>query len=291
MNLKMLKAIMAIVIIFMCVLITTCSGCDIVQQRERGISYHLGKVEGDVIQPGLVWHAPFVTSIKCYSIAPKTFEVTFSVGNDGAITKDLQTVGTTVNVKYAYDEQRIKEIALFYGDSVIESAMNTKILSSTKAVVGNYTIYELIEKQTEVTGKIREKIIAELNSYPIVISTIDITNWNWSEDFDRQIKETAQRTQQVKTAQQEAEIAGAQAQKQIKEAEARKQAAELDAQAEIARANGDAEAKKIKADAQAYENQKIAQNLSVMQAQWKYEIDLEKAKRWNGKEVSDQSIA
>jgi regulator of protease activity HflC (stomatin/prohibitin superfamily) len=64
----------------------------------------------------------------------------------------------------------------------------------------------------------------------------------------------------------------------------------LDAQAEVARANGEAEAKKVRADAQAYENQKIAQNLTVMQAQWNYEINLEKAKRWNGKEVSDQAL-
>ena len=78
--------------------------------------------------------------------------------------------------------------------------------------------------------------------------------------------------------------------KLVKEAEAKKQAADLDAQAEIARANGMAESKKIKADAQAYENQKIAQNLDVMKAQWDYEISKIRASKFNGVEVSNQSV-
>ena len=33
--------------------------------------------------------------------------------------------------------------------------------------------------------------------------------------------------------------------------------------------------------------EKIAQNQAAYSKQWQYEIDLEKAKRWNGKEVPD----
>lgn len=75
--------------------------------------------------------------------------------------------------------------------------------------------------------------------------------------------------------------------KQVKEAEAKLQAEKLNAEAEIAKAEGEASAKKIRADADAYEAQKIAQNQAAYSKQWQYEIDLEKAKRWNGKEVPD----
>jgi hypothetical protein len=77
------------------------------------------------------------------------------------------------------------------------------------------------------------------------------------------------------------------AQKKVKEAEANKQAAELDAQAAVAKAEGEAQAKKIRADADAYEARQIAANQQAYQKQWDYEIALEKAKRWNGKEVPD----
>ena len=276
-------------IVILLVLIILLGCFSIVGQRERGINYTFGKVVGGVIEPGIVFKAPFISHIKKYSIAPKTYEVQFSIGHDAATTKDLQSVATAIAVKYCYDENRIMDIATKYGDSVVESAMRIKILSSVKSVIGTYTIYELVEKKPEIQAKVGKLIIDELSEYPIVISTVDITNFDWSDTFDRMIEETNTRTQQVKTATQEAEIAAAQAQKLVKQAEAEKQAAELNAKAMIAKAQGEAEAKKIVADANAYEAKKIAENQQAFQKQWDYEINLERAKRWNGKEVPDSA--
>ena len=263
----------------------------VIDPNERGIDVKLGEIQGEVIQPGIHFRVPFITSTKKFALKPKVYEVTFSVGNDGAITKDMQTVGATVAVRYVYDETRIKDIVTQYAnDSVIESAMRDNVKASLKETTGKYSIYDLVAHQNEITAEVAEAMLTRMSNYPIAINQTTITNWDWSEDFDRQIKETANRTQQVKQAEQEANIAAAQAQKLVKEAEAKKQAAELDAQAEIARANGVAEAKKIKADAQAYENQKIAQNLDVMKAQWDYEISKIRASKFNGVEVSSQSV-
>ena len=263
----------------------------IIDPNERGIDVKLGEIQGEVIQPGIHFRVPFITSTKKFALKPKVYEVTFSVGNDGAITKDMQTVGATVAVRYVYDETRIKDIVTQYAnDSVIESAMRDNVKASLKETTGKYSIYDLVAHQNEITTEVANAMLTRMSNYPIAINQTTITNWDWSEDFDRQIKETANRTQQVKQAEQEANIAAAQAQKLVKEAEAKKQAAELDAQAEIARANGVAEAKKIKADAQAYENQKIAQNLDVMRAQWDYEIKKIRATKFNGVEVSSQSV-
>ena len=263
----------------------------IIDPNERGIDVRLGEMQGEVIQPGIHFRTPFITSTRTFELEPKVYEVTFSVGYDGAITKDMQTVGATVAVRYVYDEARIKDIVTLYANgSVIESAMKDNVKASLKETTGKYSIYELVAHQNEITSEVATAMLTRMSNYPVAINQITITNWDWSDDFDRQIKETANRTQQVKQAEQEANIAAARAQKLVREAEAQKQAAELDAQAEIARANGTAEAKKIKADAQAYENQKIAQNLDVMRAQWEYEISKIRASKFNGVEVSNQSI-
>ena len=263
-------------------MIISSKSCTVVQQRERGVRYTFGKVEGDVIQPGIVLHTPFITEIKNYSIAPKTFETTFPVGQAGAITKDMQTVGTTVNVKYAYDESRIMDIAMRYGDSVVESAMKSNIIASVKEVVGQYSIYELVEKQPEVTEKVSTSILNRMKDYPITISQTTITNWDWSDDFDRQIKETANRTQQVKQAEQEANIAAANAQKLVKEAEAKKQAMQLEAEAQLIKAQNEAKAKQAEADGIAYYNAKVAQNMTVQLQQWKHEEQMSYYEKWNG---------
>ena len=263
----------------------------VIDPNERGIDVKLGQMQDEIIQPGWHWRTPFITETRKFRLEPKTYEVSFSVGADGAITKDMQTVGATVAVRYVYDETRIKDIVTLYAkDSVIENAMKDNVKASLKETTGKYSIYDLVAHQNEITAEVANAMLTRMSNYPIAINQTTITNWDWSEDFDRQIKETANRTQQVKQAEQEANIAAAQAQKLVKEAEAKKQAAELDAQAEIARANGLAESKKIKADAQAYENQKIAQNLDVMKAQWDYEISKIRASKFNGVEVSNQSV-
>lgn len=263
----------------------------VIDPNERGIDVRLGQMQDEIIQPGLHWRTPFITETRKFRLEPKTYEVSFSVGADGAITKDMQTVGATVAVRYVYDETRIKDIVTLYAkDSVIENAMKDNVKASLKETTGKYSIYDLVAHQNEITTEVANAMLTRMSNYPIAINQTTITNWDWSDDFDRQIKETANRTQQVKQAEQEANIAAAQAQKLVKEAEAKKQAAELDAQAEIARANGLAESKKIKADAQAYENQKIAQNLDVMKAQWDYEISKIRASKFNGVEVSNQSV-
>jgi len=263
----------------------------VIDPNERGIDVRLGQMQDEIIQPGLHWRTPFITETRKFRLEPKTYEVSFSVGADGAITKDMQTVGATVAVRYVYDETRIKDIVTLYAkDSVIENAMKDNVKASLKETTGKYSIYDLVAHQNEITNEVATAMLTRMSNYPIAINQTTITNWDWCDDFDRQIKETANRTQQVKQAEQEANIAAAQAQKLVKEAEAKKQAAELDAQAEIARANGLAESKKIKADAQAYENQKIAQNLDVMKAQWDYEVSKIRASKFNGVEVSNQSV-
>ena len=264
------------------------NSCTIVNQRERGIKYTLGQVKGETIQPGVVFHAPFVTKIKKYTIVPQEYEVDFKVGTDDcAVTKDLQDLGMKVNVKYVYDEDRIKEIAMKYGDSAITSAMKTKIQASVKATSAQYTIYEVVEKQATISQDIGKQIMSTMTAYPIKIISVDVVNLNWTQEFDNQIKDTANRTQQVKIAEQEANIAAANAQKRVKEAEADKQAAQLAAEALVLKAEGEAKAKKIEADAIAYTNKMIAQNQTVETAKWRHEEQMEYYKKWDGKLVPD----
>ena len=263
---------------------------DIIEPDERGVSVTLGEISCDEpLEPGIVTHLPFVTKIERFSVVPMTYEVTFSVGDDGAITKDMQTVGSTVVVRYNYDEKRILEIVKKYRkSSIIEDAMRDCIKASLKEITGKYSIYDLIANQQDITQQLSNVVLRRMqDNYPILINSTTITNFDWADDFDRMIKETANRTQQVKQAEQEANVAAAQAQKKVREAEAERQAAEEFAKAEVLRAQGEADAQKIRADAQAYEAQKIRANMNAMRAQWEYNVNLERAKRWDGKEVPD----
>ena len=268
--------------------VVTVNSCTIVSPNERGVKVTLGQVEGDIIQPGMKFHAPFITIIRKFRLEPKTYEVSFSCGQDGAITKDMQTVGSTVAVRYVYDEHRIMDIVTRYlNDAVIQSAMRDNVKASLKETVGQYSIYDLVEKQNEVTGKVAEAMLTRMSDYPIDISQTTITNWDWSDDFDKQIKETANRAQEVKKAEQDLKLAEQQAQKQVKEAEAKKAAIEQEAEAALIKAQKEAEAKKVEADALAYYNAKVAQNYQVEIKLKELEIELERAKKWDGRQVPE----
>ena len=237
MDKKQIKTIVVSLVVLLLALILCLNSCSIISPNERGVRVTLGQVEGDVIQPGMKMHAPFITRIRKFRLEPKTYEVSFSCGSDGAITKDMQTVGSTVAVRYVYDENRIMDIVTRYlNDSVIQSAMRDNVKASLKETVGQYSIYDLVEKQNEVTGKVAQAMLTRMADYPIDISQTTITNWDWSDDFDKQIKETANRAQEVKKAEQDLKLAEQNAQKQVKEAEAKKAAIEQEAEAALIKA-------------------------------------------------------
>jgi regulator of protease activity HflC (stomatin/prohibitin superfamily) len=277
-------------LVFLVVLPLAC--CSVVRQRERGIQYTFGQVRGEVIQPGIKLHAPFITTIKKYSIVPKPFQTKFTYGSDAAVTKDLQSVGCDLTVIYKYNEDGIMKVAMYYGDSIIEDNIKRLLTSSTKSIIGKYSIYDLTANQMaiseEVKGEIRNQIAK--SEYPITIDNVIIANWDWSPEFDKKIQDRMNATESALKAEQDLKLAETNAQKIVKEAEAKKKAAEQDAEALKIRAQADAEAKKIAADATEYELKKIAQNISIQREQWKYEVDLKRAERWNGVEISNQSI-
>ena len=165
--------------------------------------------------------------------------------------------------------------------------ISTSLKGIIKDCVGKKSINEITANQSQLTNEVMERLVNEISYLPILVDKFTITNIDWSAEYDRQIEETAKLSQQVEQAKQQALIVEAEAQKQVKEAQARLEAEKLNAEAEIAKAEGEAKAKKIRADADAYEAQKIAENQAAYSKQWQYEIDLEKAKRWNGKEVPD----
>lgn len=207
---KMIKKLIAAAAILFAVLVVGINSCSVIDPNERGIDVKLGQMQDTIIQPGLHWKAPFVTHTRKFKLEPKVYEVTFSVGNDGAITKDMQTVGATVAVRYVYDESRLKDIVTLYANgSVIESAMKDNVKASLKETTGKYSIYDLVAQQNEITAEVANTMLTRMANYPIAINQTTITNWDWSDDFDRQIKETLNRTQQVKQAEQEANIAAA----------------------------------------------------------------------------------
>ena len=284
---KNAKKTLITIIVLALLAITAYESYSVVAPNERGVQVMLGEVTGSVLEPGVHFHPPFVSVIKKYSIVPKSMNINFSVGTDGAITKDMQTVGSQVTVFYRYDGAKIMDAVTKYTESLLGNVITKSLIASIKESIGKYSIYELVENQDKITADVSVSLKEKLAEYPIEVTQLTISNWDWSDDFDKNIKETMNRTQQVRQAEQDLKLAETNAQKQVAEAEAQKKAAEQTAEGELIKAQKAAEAKRAEADALAYYNEKVAQNYQVEIKLKELEIELEKAKKWDGRQVPE----
>ena len=128
-----------------------------------------------------------------------------------------------------------------------------------------------------------------MKNYPIELTELKINNYDWSDDFDAQIKETMNRSQQVKQKEQELLITEQEAQKKVKEAEAEKTAL-------ITRAEGEKAAAVLKAEAKAAEgegirkyNESIARTIEIQLKLRQLDIEEKRVDKWDGHYVPNNN--
>lgn len=258
----------------------------VVEPNETAVVKNFGKIDRIIPRnSGVCGKLPFFESVVCIKLTPQQMNMQFSVGDDGAITRDMQTIGMQVAIVYNFksDEASVRNYVENYTSSSLEDLFQTNLRSTIKEVIGKYSIYELTSNTDRISKQVWDDMNTKCSKLPLEITQLNVNNWDWSGDFDKQIQETMKRTQMEKTAKADVAIAEATAQKQVKEAEAKKQAALLTAEANLEVTKKNAEAQKIKADADLYTKTKIAQQLSTNERQWKHDEVMLFLNKWNGK--------
>jgi len=157
-----------------------------------------------------------------------------------------------------------------------------------KAEIGKYTIDEVIPGQDKIRNDAFSTLKEKLSDYPVIITELNTTNYNWSSEYDAQIKETMNRTQQVKQKEQEKNMAEQTAGIGVVQAEAEKKI-------NITKAEGEKAAAQLRADAKALEGEGIRKYNESIRANMDQEIkfrELEiakiKAEKWDGKLIPSQ---
>jgi regulator of protease activity HflC (stomatin/prohibitin superfamily) len=239
------------------------------------------------LNEGFFLKIPIAQSVEMMSIQVQKHEST-----ESAASKDLQVVSTKIAVNFNVDPNYVMDVYTRlrsdYGSRVIEPS----IQESVKAATALYTADELITQRETVKNKIDEILVARLAQYHILITSVSITNFDFSESFNNAIESKVTQQQKALEAENKLREVEAQAQQQVIQAEAKKEAdiaqAEGEAQAKAIQAQGDANATLARAvaqskanillaDAQAYQidliNQKIASSPAYIQWSWIQEWD------------------
>lgn len=242
----------------------------IVDAGKVGVIKRLGAVNQIPLDEGFHFKIPFVDTV---------IEVDVRLNNSKSealsSSKDLQTVKTTVSVQYSINgpmaAQTFQKIGLTRQIqlTVIEPAIE----ESVKSVTARYTAEELITRREQVKTQIQQAIQAFIDktlnekgiSRGVQIANVAITDFNFSEEFNRAIE------LKVK-AEQEALQAKNEKIRRVTQAEA---AAAEEKLAADASAYAITAASKARADAIAREAKSLKSNPELIQ--------LRIAEKWDGK--------
>lgn len=282
------------------VMLGSLMSCTIIDAQSAGVKTNLGQIQGGVVSSGMYWFVPFVEGYNVYSLLPREVDYDMKVGQDGGITRDNQTVGASMKGFYRYKKEAIVSLYRDFGEDKVSSLFTSAMRQSVKAIIGQYTIFEVAANQDKIRNQVSTELANSIAQLPIELTDIRITNYDWGDEFDKQIKATMEKAQQAKQAEQELIIVTTNAKKGVAQAEADKAQAILRAESEKQQAILSAEAElasaKLRADAKVAEgegvrkyNAAIASNLDVQIKLKALDIEMTKAQKWDGHYVANNN--
>jgi len=156
----------------------------IVPAGHTGVVLQLGAVQPTVLEEGMHFRIPFIQTV-----IPVEVRVRKTESSQASASKDLQTVTTTVAVNYHLDGMTVnnlyQRVGLEYQTRIVDPAIGEAL----KAVTAQYTAEELISKRSEVSVKVKEVLASKLSAYNMILDEINITEFKFSEDFNKAIEQ------------------------------------------------------------------------------------------------------
>lgn len=202
------------------------------------------------------------------------------IENADGSTVDQQLVKVSLTVRYSISPDKVGEVFEKYshtGD--LTSYVQTASQEAFKAVTANYSAPDLISKRKTVSDDINKALGAKLALYGAQVINIDMRNFSFSQSYTDAIND--------KVTQEQKRLAAENKLKTVESEQKQKVViAEAEANATKAKADGDAYANltvaKAQAEALKVQNLALTQSKEVLELR-RIEVDMEKAKRWDGK--------
>jgi prohibitin 2 len=240
----------------------------IVDAGYRGVLLKFGAVDTSVaLNEGIHFVTPFRDSVVQMEVRTQK-----AVENAASASKDLQDVTTQVALNYRINPNSAQvvyqQIGFEYGNRVITPA----IQESVKQVTARFNAEELITMRETVKNQIEQQIKARLAPYNILVDTISITEFQFSDQFRKAVE-----------AKVEAQQRALQAQNDLRRIEIEAQQNEAKAvgeqKANVARAEGVRQSNVLQAEGESQAIKIIDQQLRTSPTY----LEWLKTQRWDGK--------
>lgn len=160
----------------------------VIDAGERGVVLRFGAVNR-VVGEGLHFKVPMMEDVVRMSV-----RVHKSTTKTEAASRDLQVVQTTMVLNYSLQPdlagEMYRNIGLRYDEKIIDPVVK----ESFKAASARYTAEELITKREALKTEVRNYLRDQLVKFGIVVVELSITDFEFSQEFNRAIeaKQTAE---------------------------------------------------------------------------------------------------
>jgi prohibitin 2 len=228
-KIKILAAVVTVVII----IIFMSESVVVVQAGHRGVVLYVGAVEGRVLGEGLHFIIPFAEQVIQLEVRTLKFQAEAT-----AASNDLQEVQTVIALNYHIDPGDSNVIYQQLGADYAERIIAPTIQESVKASVAKFNAEELITKRETAKAVIAATIRNTLSARNLVVETVFITDFQFSQAFANQIEQKVVAFQKYLTEQNNLKSIQVIANQTVVQAQAA-------ARANVAKATGESQAIKI----------------------------------------------
>ena len=177
-----LKILVAIVT-FVVIIVIMFESVVVVQAGHRGVVLYVGAVENRVLGEGIHFIIPFAEQVVPLEVRTLKFQADAS-----AASNDLQEVQTTIALNYHISPSQANIIYQQLGADYADRIIAPTIQESVKASVAKFNAEELITKRATAKAVIAQTISNTLSARNIVVETVFITDFAFSQAFANQIE-------------------------------------------------------------------------------------------------------
>ena len=224
-NPRTIKKVVASAVAVLAIVIVGANSLHAVPAGHTGVVTRFGAVDDAVLGEGLHVVVPFVTRV-----IDMNNQVTKAEVLSASASKDLQTVNSTVALNYRIDAPSAASVYRNIGVNYENVVVIPAIQEAVKSVMAQYTAEELITMRQTVGAEMQEEISGKLAPYGFSTQSVNIVDFQFSDEFNAAIeaKQTAQQNA-LKAEQDLARVKG-EAEQKITEAQAEAESYRLKSQ-------------------------------------------------------------
>ena len=158
--------------------------CDVVQPGERGIKIRLGKVQPEVYEEGLHFKWPLIESMKKTDI--KTMKTS---AKTNSYTKDVQQAEIDYAVNYNVEPTKVNKLYQEVGRDYESKIIAPVLEGIIKDIIGTWNAQDLIGNREKAANEILAKLQEKLKTTYINVTGFQMTDINFSDNFEKAIEE------------------------------------------------------------------------------------------------------